>query len=96
MSISKVSDQQIQDFLNLHTDWELKDNKLHREYQFENFVKAFSFMNQVSVIAELQNHHPEWCNVYNKVVIDLTTHEAGGITVRDFTLAIEMESIASI
>lgn len=95
MPISQASDQQIQDFLSLHADWILKDNKLHREYQFENFVEAFSFMTQASLIAELHNHHPEWCNVYNKVVIDLTTHEAGGITLRDFTLAIEMESIAS-
>jgi len=94
-SISRASDQQTQDFLSLHAGWTLRDNKLHREYQFKNFVEAFGFMTQAAAIAELHNHHPEWCNVYNKVVIDLTTHEAGGITVRDFTLAIEMEKIYS-
>jgi len=95
MPISRASKEEIQIFLTQNTDWALKENKLHREYQFKNFVEAFSFMTQVSVIAELQNHHPEWCNIYNKVVIDLTTHEANGITERDFLLAIEMERIAS-
>ncbi len=52
-------------------------------------------MTQVAALSELNDHHPEWCNVYNKVVIDLTTHEAGGITARDFALAKEMEGIAS-
>ena len=95
MPISLASKEEIQTFLTQNTDWILKENKLHRDFQFKNFVEAFSFMTQVSVIAELQNHHPEWCNVYNKVVIDLTTHEANGITERDFLLAIEMERIAS-
>ena len=52
-------------------------------------------MTQVATIAELHNHHPEWFNVYNKVVIDLTTHEVGGITERDFELAKQMEELAS-
>ncbi len=95
MPISRASKEVIQTFLTQNTDWILKENKLHRDFQFKNFVEAFSFMTKVSAIAELQNHHPEWCNVYNKVVIDLTTHEANGITERDFLLAIEMERIAS-
>ncbi len=93
MPISPASKEETQTFLMQYTDWILKENKLHREFQFKNFVEAFSFMTQASVIAELHNHHPEWCNVYNKVVIDLTTHEANGITERDFLLAIEMEHV---
>ena len=96
MPIKQATDNQIKSFINQYNDWILKDKKLHREYQFKNFVEAFGFMTQVAAIAELHNHHPEWFNVYNKVVIDLTTHEVGGITERDFELAKQMEELASV
>ncbi len=67
--------------------WELKDNKLHISLKFKDFVAAFAFMTAAAIHAEKLNHHPEWKNVYNKVEIDLTTHEAGGITALDFELA---------
>ena len=54
---------------------------------FADFVEAFGFMTRVALLAETANHHPEWSNVYNRVEIDLTTHDAGGITERDFKLA---------
>ena len=95
MPIKQATDSQIKSFINQYNDWILKDKKLHREYQFKNFVEAFGFMTQVAPIAELHNHHPEWFNAYNKVVIDLTTHEVGGITERDFELAKQMEELAS-
>ena len=72
----------------------MEDRKLHREYIFRNFVQAFGFMTEVALIAESADHHPEWFNVYKKVIVDLTTHEADGITERDFALAREMEAIA--
>jgi len=67
--------------------WALHDGKLRRELQFPDFVTAFGFMTRVALLAEAMNHHPEWFNVYGRVVIDLTTHDAGGISELDFTLA---------
>jgi len=67
--------------------WELKDNKLHISLKFADFVAAFAFMTAAALHAEKMDHHPEWKNVYNRVEIDLTTHDAGGITELDFKLA---------
>ena len=75
--------------------WELAGGKLHREYAFADFVHAFRFMSAVALIAEARNHHPEWFNVYGRVVVDLTTHDAGGITQADLDLAAAMERLAS-
>ncbi|MEM7502678.1 MAG: 4a-hydroxytetrahydrobiopterin dehydratase [Pseudomonadota bacterium] len=74
--------------------WELIDGKLHREFKFANFVEAFGFMTRAAIEAEKMNHHPEWFNVYSKVVVDLTTHEAAGISERDFELAKRMNVLA--
>jgi 4a-hydroxytetrahydrobiopterin dehydratase len=76
------------------TGWTLRDGKLHRDYKFADFVEAFGFMASVALVAERMNHHPEWSNVWATVVIDLTTHDAGGITAKDFALAVEMERLA--
>jgi 4a-hydroxytetrahydrobiopterin dehydratase len=67
--------------------WSIAGGKLHRELIFPDFAEAFAFMGEVARDAEALQHHPEWCNVYNRVVIDLTTHDAGGITSLDFDLA---------
>jgi len=67
--------------------WTVVNAKLHREFQFKNFVEAFGFMTTVALIAERLNHHPEWSNVYHRVVIDLITHDAGGITAVDVEFA---------
>ena len=67
--------------------WELASDRLRREFQFAGFVEAFGFMSSVALLAEAANHHPEWSNVYNRVSIELTTHEAGGLSERDFALA---------
>ena len=74
--------------------WTVEAGKLHREYRFRDFVQAFGFMAQVALVAERAAHHPEWFNVYNRVVVDLTTHEAQAITRKDLDLAREMERIA--
>jgi len=73
--------------------WVIEDEKLPKEFVFSNFIGAFGFMTQAALSAESMNHHPEWFNVYKKVVVDLTTHEAGGITELDFQLAGKMEKI---
>jgi len=73
--------------------WELTSDKLTKQFKFKDFVEAFGFMASVAILAEKQDHHPEWSNVYNKVEIQLTTHEASGITERDFRLAKAIEGV---
>ncbi len=67
---------------------------LHRELRFADFVEAFGFMTRVALLAEKADHHPEWSNVYNRVSIDLTTHDAGGLSMRDIDLARAIDAIA--
>ena len=78
--------------LNANSDklWSIKEGHLHQSFKFKDFISAFAFMTKVAILAEKVNHHPQWSNVYNKVVIDLTTHEASGLTTRDFELAQEI------
>ena len=78
----------------LDNDWEVASGKLHRELRFGDFVTAFGFMASVAIVAERRNHHPEWSNVYNRVTIDLVTHDAGGITANDIDLAAEIDRLA--
>lgn len=92
---SKASEKHIQAFLNNHQHWQLKDQKLNREFVFKNFIQAFGFMTQAAIIAERDNHHPEWFNVYKTVNVNLTTHHANGITEKDFALAAAMDDIAA-
>ncbi|SRR6056297_971762 len=67
--------------------WERKDKMLVRELEFDDFVAAWGFMSSIALIAQAMDHHPEWSNVYNRVSIALTSHDAGGITERDVHLA---------
>lgn len=86
-SISKLSPDSVKERLATLAGWELKYEKLYRQVKFGDFIEAFGFMTRVALLAETANHHPEWSNVYNRIDIYLTTHEAGGITERDFKLA---------
>ena len=74
--------------------WELVEGKLRREFRFADFVTAFGFMVQAALVAESLDHHPEWFNVYGRVVVDLTTHDAGGVTELDLRLAARMNELA--
>lgn len=74
--------------------WSVERGKLHRQFQFPSFVEAFGFMSSVALVAESMGHHPEWFNVYNRVTVDLTTHDAGGITNLDVDLARKMNQLA--
>ncbi len=73
--------------------WEIVNQKLRREFRFPDFITAFGWMAQAALMAESMGHHPEWFNVYNKVVVDLVTHDAGGITEKDLELATRMSSL---
>ena len=76
-------------------DYDEARDAITRTIVFADFVEAFGFMTQVALIAERANHHPEWKNVWNRVEILLTTHDAGGITDRDFELARRIEEVAT-
>jgi len=94
MSVKLATEVQLSEFLGANPDWKLIENKLQNTYVFNDFIQAFGFMAQAAIIAEKQNHHPEWFNVYKTVRVDLSTHEAGGITEKDFLLAKAMDKIA--
>lgn len=74
-------------------NWEMREGKLHRDFRFTDFVEAFSFMTRVALLAEKLEHHPEWTNVYNQVGIDLTTHDAGGVSQLDVELAQQIDAL---
>src|SRR5258708_34945991 len=90
----KLSADAIENALAALPGWGVKDAKLHREYKFPDFVHAFGFMAASAVAIEAMNHHPEWFNVYNRVTIDLTTHDSGGVTSKDVELAGKLEQLA--
>jgi 4a-hydroxytetrahydrobiopterin dehydratase len=89
---SVLSEHELRRWLEAHGEWEVVDGKLHRELSLGSFVAAFGLMAQVALVAEKLDHHPEWSNVYSKVVIDLTTHDAGGLTSLDLQLAEAVEA----
>ena len=74
-------------------NWVVNGDKLHRDVEFNSFVEAFGFMAQVALLAESKNHHPNWSNVYNRVSIDLTTHDLGSLSSLDVELASAIDAL---
>ena len=95
MASRKLSVSEVQAALAGLPGWKVVNHKLHREYRFADFVHAFGFMATAAIMIEAMGHHPEWSNVYNQVVVDLTTHDAGGLTAKDAELAGKLEEIAN-
>jgi 4a-hydroxytetrahydrobiopterin dehydratase len=93
MPAKKLSEAEIKTLLSNTKGWSLVNGKLHREFTCDNFVTAFGNMTRVALVAEAMNHHPEWFNVWNKVVIDLNTHSVKGISDFDFVLAEKINEI---
>jgi 4a-hydroxytetrahydrobiopterin dehydratase len=93
MPAKKLTDAEIQQRLQQVKNWSLENGKLHRAFECKDFVAAFGNMTRVALVAESMNHHPEWFNVWNKVVIDLNTHSVKGISDLDFTLAEKIDQI---
>jgi 4a-hydroxytetrahydrobiopterin dehydratase len=93
MGLTKLSDDQIKEKLKELQGWQLVNGKLHKEFQFKDFNQAFGFMTRAALHAEKMDHHPEWFNVYNKLKVDLMTHDAGGITENDVKLAKILNSL---
>lgn len=74
------------------SDWCVKENTLQKDFNFADFYVAFNFMKLIAIAAEEIDHHPDWCNSYNKVSVSLTTHQLGGLTELDFKLAHSIEN----
>ena len=89
MAIAKLSEAERQTLSATLPEWSLDPERdaIRRSFRFEDFVEAFGFMGKVALLAERADHHPEWSNVYNKVEILLTTHDADGLSARDIALA---------
>ena len=92
--MAKLDEAAVQKMVHELPGWSVRDGKLHREYQFADFPHAFGMMATAAPAIEKMDHHPEWSNVYNRVTVDLSTHDAGGITQKDFDLAKLLEGIA--
>lgn len=91
----KLSQAELSQALEALPGWEVRNEKLHREYRFADFTLAFGFMATCATHLEKVNHHPEWQNVWNRVTVDLMTHDAGGVTAKDLELASFFEATAA-
>jgi len=89
----RLSQTEIDEELKNLSGWNVVNEKLHKDFQFDSFNQAFGFMTRAAMEIEKMNHHPEWFNVYNKITIELTTHDAGGITKNDINLAKILNSL---
>lgn len=96
MDRSKLNAQTVSDKLETLAGWRFENEAIERTFLFSNFVEAFGFMSQAALVAERMDHHPEWFNVYKKVDVRLTTHDANGVTALDLALAEKMNDIARI
>jgi len=94
MSIQRLSDQEAANGIASLAGWKIEQGKLHKAFEFRDFIQAFGFMSRVALVAESLGHHPEWSNVWNKVVVNLSTHSIGGISRLDIELAGKIQELA--
>ena len=85
--ISLIEEKELNSFIEKNPSWIIKNKTIKKEFEFTNFIEAFSFMTKVAFLSEKMDHHPNWQNTYNKVIIELTTHDMNGITTNDIKLA---------
>ncbi len=95
MAARPLSTEEIADLALQLPAWSVVDGKLHRELSFADFNAAFGFMSRVALLAEAMGHHPEWSNIWNRVVIDLTTHDTGGLSNLDVELARRIDAVTA-
>ena len=91
--MTKYNEEEVASMLLNLKDWRFNSDGIEKKFQFKNFTEALGFIVKVGVISEKMNHHPELFNVYNKVNIRLTTHDAGGVTDKDIKLASEIDQL---
>lgn len=89
-----MSDNEVQTRLRELPGWQYDGVYIHRSFVYRDFSEAFAFLCRVALISEKLNHHPDWSGVYNKVSLKLRTHDAGGITEKDFNFAEEVEALS--
>ena len=92
--MQKLTEPQIEDHMKALPKWELGEDRIKRTFRFKDFVEAFGWMSSVALVAERMNHHPEWRNVWATVEVELSTHDAGGLTELDMKLAAEMDALS--
>lgn len=95
MPVEKLADDELAAVLAQLPEWKIDNAKLHRQFSFPSFAHAMGFMMTAAIGIDKKNHHPEWSNVYNRVTVDLTTHDSGGITAKDVDLARTLNTIAA-
>lgn len=95
MAVPKLTESELDALLAAHPDWSpaREGRAIARTFKFADFSEAWGFMCRVALLAEAQDHHPEWFNVYNRVEITLTTHDAGGLSVRDSKMASAIDGL---
>jgi len=93
VNMQKYTSSEVTTAMTSINDWLLIEDRIIKEFQFDDFVEAFGFMSGVALLAERANHHPEWSNVYNRVNIELTSHDVGGLSARDFKMASEIDNL---
>ena len=91
--VSLIDEKLLTDFLHKNPSWVTNNKKIKKEFKFNNFIEAFGFISKVALLSEKINHHPNWQNTYNKVTIELTTHDIGGITTNDIKLAEAIDNL---
>ena len=92
--MKKLSSSEIQEHMKALPAWELREDRIRKTFRFTDFVQAFGWMSRVALVAERMNHHPEWKNVWATVEVELSTHDAGGLTELDMKLASAMDALA--
>lgn len=95
MTVAQLTDEESASWLEALADWSLTrdGDAIARTFEFSDFSEAFAFMARVALLAEKRDHHPEWSNVYNRVEITLTTHDAGGLSLRDVHMAKKIDKL---
>ena len=85
--VSIIGEKERDSFIQKNPSWMIFPKAIKKEFNFDNFIEAFAFMSKVALLSEKMDHHPNWQNTYNKVMIELTTHDKNGITINDLKLA---------
>ena len=93
LMVSLIEKNQLDSFIEKNPSWIIDNKTIKKEFKFENFIEAFGFMSEVALLSEKIDHHPDWQNIYNKVKINLTTHDKGGITTNDTQLAESIDKL---
>lgn len=93
LMVSLIEKNELDSFIEKNPSWIIDNKTIKKEFKFENFIEAFGFMSKVALLSEKIDHHPDWQNTYNKVKINLTTHDKGGITTNDIKLAESIDKL---